>query len=175
VLKPGKQPTRRLPQLQANTPLELKMAMQELMREQKQSLLEQVAYQAMLKKQFEQLMRDQAKVNEILQPIVRKLAYAEPATIATMLQDSDPWVRFVAIHVAAKKWLPLEQELIELLNDSYPGVSDAARQALVRLSRGNDFGPLATAKPLQVRQAQEQWQAWLALQVATRQPASYHD
>jgi hypothetical protein len=139
------------------------------------SLMKQAEYQAALKKQFDQMVRDLAKQNEILQPIVRELVHEEQDTIATKLHDDDPWVRYVAVHVAAKKWMPVEKDLITLLTDPYPAVRDAARQALVRLSRGNDFGPLPNALPVQVTQAQEQWQTWLDLQTTIRKPASYHE
>jgi hypothetical protein len=40
-------------------------------------------------------------------------------------------------------------------------------------SRGNDFGPVANATAVQVKQAQAQWEIWLDLQIAIRQPADY--
>jgi hypothetical protein len=129
----------------------------------------QAEYNALLRKQFKQL----AALDEMLAPLLRDLANEEPAQITAKLQDDNPWVRWLAIHVVAKKWLPVERELIALLNDSYPGVRDAARQALVRLSRGNDFGPVANPTAVQVTQAQAQWQTWLDLQIAIRQPADY--
>jgi hypothetical protein len=127
---------------------------------------------ALMQKHFELLTAR----SEALQALLRELAIEEPSTVAKKLQDSDPWVRWVAIHAASKKWMPLEHELIELLSDPYPAIRETARQALVRLSRGNDFGPLPKAKQAQITQAQEQWQSWLDLQTAVRSPPSYnHD
>jgi hypothetical protein len=42
--------------------------------------------------------------------------------------------------------------------------SPRAREALIRLSRGNDFGPQPTATTRQIAQAVQAWRQWLALQ-----------
>jgi hypothetical protein len=129
-----------------------------------QSGLWKAEQELLLKKQFEQLQRDQPKMQEMLPDVLRQLAQEDASSIAKKLRDSDPFNRWLAIHVAAKKWMPLEKDLIELLNDPYPGIRDAARNALMRLSRGNDFGPPVNATAVQIERAQAQWERWLALQ-----------
>ena len=66
--------------------------------------------------------------------------------------------------MAGQKRLPLEAELIGLLSDPHPQVRQGARQALVRLSRGNDFGPLPTATAKQISQSARSWRQWLHFQ-----------
>ncbi len=123
-----------------------------------------------LKDAAEEKDQTDAAVNKMLAKLIRELAPEGPAAMARRMKDGDPWVRWVAIQVAAKQWMPLEQELIDLLEDPCPPVRAAARQALVRLSRGNDFGPFAAeATPAQRAQAQLQWQHWLDLQAAARE------
>src|SRR5207248_2959521 len=121
-------------------------------------------YMAVQQKLFDSFIRDVGKKNEALQTLLPQLIREDPATLAQKLKDPDPFVRWVAIQVAARKWMPVEKELVTLIADPYPGVREAAQQALVRLSRGSDFGPPATATPGQVEQAQAQWQRWLDLQ-----------
>jgi hypothetical protein len=132
-----------------------------------QGLLE-AEQKLVLKKQFEQFLRDQAKIQEMLPDLLRQLVQDDSAAVAKKLRDGDPFIRWLAIHVVAKKWLPLEMDLIELLNDPYPGIRDAAHNALMRLSRGNDFGPPVNAKASQIEQAQTQWERWLALQFSNQ-------
>jgi hypothetical protein len=135
----------------------------------KEYQLQMTEYQALLKKQFEQFVAEQAKKNEMVPGLLRELMQEEPTTVAERLNDTDPFLRWVAIHAAAKKWMPVEKELIELLTDPYPGIREAAHQALVRLSRCNDFGPLPTATEAQATEAKTRWQHWLEVQVIARQ------
>jgi hypothetical protein len=159
--RPRLTPTTKLKQPLSKTPKSLQPNPQIL---DKQLLMQEAEYQTLLKKQFEQFVLDQARMNEMLPGLLRELLHEEPSTVAKKLKDSDPFVRWVAIHVAARKWLPVEKQLIELFDDPYPGIRDAARQGLVRLSRGNDFGPLPTATASQIQQAQARWQRWLEMQ-----------
>jgi hypothetical protein len=146
---------------------------QQLKLQRQRQAMQIAEYQALMRKQFEQALLDQAKLKEMLDVMLREMLKEDAATVAQKLNDPEPWVRWVAIHAASKKWMRLEQELIELLNDPYPAIRETARQALIRLSRGNDFGPLPKAKQAQITQAQEQWQSWLGLQTAVRSPPSY--
>ena len=57
--------------------------------------------------------------------------------------------------------------MIDLLGDSDTEVRAAARDALVRLSRGQDFGPSPDAPTSEREQAQQKWRDWWARQ-ATR-------
>jgi hypothetical protein len=128
-----------------------------------------------LKDAAEEKDQTDAAVNKMLRQLVRELAPQGPAAMARRMKDGDPWVRWVAVQVAANQWMPLEQDLIDLLDDPCPPVRAAARLALVRLSRGNDFGPFAAEPtPAQRRQAQEDWQHWLDLQQAVQGSETPH-
>jgi hypothetical protein len=140
--------------------------------ESRQRMMQHAEYQALLKTQFEQFARDQARMKEMLPVLLRTMSRDEPRVVAQKFRDEDPFLRWVAIQVAAKNWMPVEKELIGLLDDPYPGIRDVAHQALVRLSRGNDFGPAANASASQIETAQNQWQRWLALQFTRRQDES---
>jgi hypothetical protein len=130
-------------------------------------LMQQAEYMTMIKKQFDELLRDQNKQKELLPVLLRELMQEEPKKVVRRFLDPDSFVRCVAVYAAAKRWMPVEKDLIDLLSDPQPCVREAARHGLVRLSRGNDFGPIdLSGKASQIEQAQAQWQRWLALQVA---------
>jgi hypothetical protein len=71
-------------------------------------------------------------------------------------------VRLAAAQAVGALGLPLGAELIALLSDSEQEVSQAARQALVRLSRGQDHGPEPDASAEAVGSAVRRWQEWWA-------------
>jgi hypothetical protein len=106
-----------------------------------------------LRPHFEALAREQVKNQEMLQRTLRELSKEDTEGIAERLGDEQPVLRWLAILVAQRKRLHVERELIDLLKDRTPQVREAARQALVRLSRGNDFGL-----------ARGPWLHWLSLQ-----------
>jgi hypothetical protein len=122
---------------------------------------QQVEYMGAMQAQF---MRDVEKLDAIVLRLVSEWASEGKDSIAKKFRDPDPFIRWVAVHTAGKRWMPLEKELIELLADKDAAVRDAARHTLVRLSRGNDFGPLLKATPGQMEHAQNQWNQWLAYQ-----------
>jgi hypothetical protein len=116
--------------------------------------------------------------------LLRDLAKDGLERIASKLKDEQPLVRWLAVQVAGRKRLPLERELIGLLSDPEPLVRQAAREALMRLSRGNDFGPLPTATAKQITQSLRAWRQWHSLQdppervpeyIACPQPAGTAD
>jgi hypothetical protein len=111
-----------------------------------------------LQQQFDAFQKEQT---ELLQSLIRDLSREDLPDIAKKFKDPQPMVRWLAIQVAAKYWLPLEKEIIELLTDRDPAVKAAAHQALVRLSRGTDLGPSANPAPVQITKAQEAWRHWL--------------
>jgi hypothetical protein len=76
--------------------------------------------------------------------------------------------RWLAVLVASKKRLPVHEKLIDLLKDPHPAVRKAARDALVRIGRSTDFGPLSNATAKQIADSQRSWREWHALQVETR-------
>jgi hypothetical protein len=86
------------------------------------------------------------------------------AFIQQKLKDADAEVRKAAARVVAEKHPRLTGELIDLLADSLPDVREATRQALVKLSKGEDFGPTENADPAEVEAAQKKWRAWWATQ-----------
>ena len=88
------------------------------------------------------------------------------------VSDPNPLVRLIAIQLAAQKRLPVETELIRLLADEHLPIREASHQALIRLSRGTDFGPPPTATARQIAVARQSWTAWLAAQNDTGEEAS---
>jgi hypothetical protein len=132
--------------------------------EGKLKVLQQEAINRQLKTQFETLAREQAKQNELLTRTLRDLLRENAEVIAGKLKDEQPAVRWLAAQAAGHKRLHLESELIDRLSDPYPQVREAARKALVRLSRGNDFGPLPSASGKEVAQSAKAWRHWLSLQ-----------
>jgi HEAT repeat protein len=80
------------------------------------------------------------------------------------LSARSPVARWLTVQVVKSRRIPLEAELIELLNDPENGVRQAARQALLRLSRGTDFGPLPGWTVARRERAVARWRSWLALQ-----------
>ena len=92
-------------------------------------------------------------------------AAKDPAeSIAAKLHGKQPLTRLVAALVAGRKRLHVETALIDRLSDPYPQVREAARKALIRLSRGNDFGPLPKTTAKQVARSIRAWRAWYNLQ-----------
>jgi hypothetical protein len=145
----------------------------------------QLAYREMLRKSEQQaalksflqaVTVEQFRQNAMLMEMLRALARESADTIMAKLSDEQPLVRFLAAHAAAHKRLAVEDKLIHLLTDPYPQVREAARQGLVRLSRGNDFGPAPNASSKQIAQSIEGWRLWLrwqepAAQVVGPEPA----
>jgi hypothetical protein len=94
----------------------------------------------------------------------KHLARQTPAVVKAKLTDDRAEVRAAAARAVAARGLRYGSELIELLTDSDKGVRQAARQALVRLSRGQDFGPEPGASEKEVSAAVQMWRAWWAKQ-----------
>jgi hypothetical protein len=69
-------------------------------------------------------------------------------------------MRKSAMRVIAVKMPRLAGELIDLLSDDKEEVRTAAHEALVKLSRGQDFGPTAGAEKEQIAEAQAKWRSW---------------
>jgi hypothetical protein len=96
----------------------------------------------------------------------RSRAPVEETRLAEQLRDADPSTRLEALIAVAIKRPHREGEVIELLNDKEPEVRLAARQVLVRLARGTDFGPRAAAGRKERLQAVCRWKEWWAAQDA---------
>jgi hypothetical protein len=76
------------------------------------------------------------------------------------LKDTHAEVRQSAARVVAARLPNLGGEVIDLLVDDVPAVRAAARQALILLSRGEDFGPEAGADKASCAEAQKKWRSW---------------
>ena len=87
-----------------------------------------------------------------------------PEALKDALTDKNPMVRLTAIQVISRRRLHVEKDLIERLLDPQPLIRNAARQALIRLGRGVDFGPKIGAPTLEHFRAVRNWRSWLALQ-----------
>jgi hypothetical protein len=92
--------------------------------------------------------------------LAKHLNRQRPDTLKKSLQSRRPAVKEMAALIAGSRGLPLGQELIDLLKDESDSVRQAARQGLVRLSRGQDFGPQPGAGESQRDEAIKQWQRW---------------
>jgi hypothetical protein len=85
----------------------------------------------------------------------------QPETyVKQRLKDENPEVRQAAVRVIAAKMPKLGRDVIDLLDDDIPLVRAAAHQALVLLSRGEDFGPDSDAGKPDRAAAQKQWRTW---------------
>lgn len=92
----------------------------------------------------------------------RHLARQPAAYVKGRLADEQAAVRLAAVRVVGAKFPALAPAVIDLLGDGDAEVRAAARAALVRLSRGQDFGPSPDAPASQREQAQQKWRDWWA-------------
>jgi hypothetical protein len=105
--------------------------------------------------------RDTQKLGREL--LERHLGRQGGAAVKAHLESSVVEVRRAAIRVVAAKHPSLGDELIALLGDDNAEVRNEARQGLVKISGGEDFGPTSsTATKAQRERAQRQWRAWWA-------------
>ena len=84
--------------------------------------------------------------------------------VTEKLKNGEALSRWAGVQVVGRKRLHLEAELIDRISDRSPQVRQAAREALARLSCGNDFGPLPNATAKQIAQSAHAWRQWLSLQ-----------
>jgi hypothetical protein len=135
---------------------------------QVQAVLEQQAFlwRRQMREVMDKLVRDQAKQKELTQQMWKETMTDSPTKLEKKLTDTQPLVRLAAVQVIGSRRLHLEAELIERLSDPSPPVREAAHQALIRLSRGCDFGPPTgvAAPPEHWRRAAVAWRNWLSLQ-----------
>lgn len=121
-----------------------------------------------LEKQFEHLQQEYAKEAEKIDGLLRALAKEDGSVVLNQLSDPEPLNRWLGVLVVAKKRMPAEEYLIDLLADKHPAVRQAAHQALARISRSTDFGPAPKATTKQIARSQELWRNWLETQVEAR-------
>ncbi len=96
--------------------------------------------------------------------LVRNLKRQGAAVIKEKLKDDKAEVRAAAARSVGSKQMSLGGALIDLLEDSEANVREAAHQALVRLSRGVDFGPDDQATAKEQAEAVKKWRAWWSKQ-----------
>jgi HEAT repeat protein len=96
--------------------------------------------------------------------LVKNLGRQSTTVVKDKLKDEKPEVRSAAAQAVGDKGMKLGAELIELLADKDANVQQAARQALVKLAKGADYGPEKGAKDTERAEAVKQWRAWLAKQ-----------
>jgi len=96
--------------------------------------------------------------------LAKHLGRQSAKVVKEKLQDERPEVRIAAARAVGDKGMKLGAELIDLLGDKEGDVQQAARQALVKLAKGSDYGPERDAKENERAEAVKQWKAWLAKQ-----------
>lgn len=111
---------------------------------------------------LEKIWERRAGETSNVRKIAQTLQGGDMATLRSRLRDANPAVRKMAIQVIAQRRLSLEGDLIEQLPDVE--VSSTAHDALVRLARGTDFGPMPGASKRGIARSIEKWRQWLALQ-----------
>lgn len=92
--------------------------------------------------------------------LLKHLTRQPAAVLRDSLKHTQPEVRIVAAYTIGQRKLLLGAELIALLADDNGKVQQAARQALIQLSQGRDFGPNPGASPTERAAALQSWQAW---------------
>lgn len=90
----------------------------------------------------------------------------EVATIPVLklgFDHPEPTYRYAACLAVGKKGMEdMVDKLIERLDDDNVYVQQVARAALVKISKGQDFGPLPGCKCEQVQGSVKDWQDWFA-------------
>jgi hypothetical protein len=99
-----------------------------------------------------------------LRRFLREIRDEDADRLRQRMRDLRTVVRLVAVQAAAARRLHLEADLIERLDDPSKGVAQAARQTLVLLARGTDFGPPPRAGKVARTRAVARWKDWFALQ-----------
>ena len=99
-----------------------------------------------------------------LEELVTALSKLDTDALRPKLVAASADVRWATALVAGAKHLPLKAELIERIGDPHGDVRQAARLALVRLSRGTDFGPQPSDGPGEISRALRRWRTWWAQQ-----------
>jgi len=102
------------------------------------------------------------EIQDLAEMLLKKhVSRQSPANLKKLLQDERAEVRAVAAGSVGDKKLPYGSQLANLVADTDSRVSQAARQALVRLT-GQDFGPDETAGSAARSDAARHWREWLS-------------
>lgn len=96
---------------------------------------------------------------KLLQEKMRKLKIGE---MQEFLKDTNPLLRQKAAEAMGNlKATKGAEDLVPLLLDANGGVQKAAREALVKIGAGKDFGPDDFSITEKVRKSQLEWKRWL--------------
>jgi hypothetical protein len=89
----------------------------------------------------------------------RHLARQAPNFVRQQLKDDNAEVRKSALRAAAR--MPaLVGDVIDCLNDAQTDIRETAHAVLVKLAKGEDFGPSQQAEDEERQQAVRKWRAW---------------
>ncbi len=95
-----------------------------------------------------------------IQQLVAKITELSDADLKAALSHRLADARLAALYVVAQKRLHCEDALIERLVDPDSRVTQLARQCLIRLARGTDFGPPPVADAADLLRSQARWKKW---------------
>ncbi len=99
-------------------------------------------------------------VRTLAQELVdRHLGRQTPDVIRAKLADDDAEIRKASIRVAVRK-PELVGDVIARLDDARTDVREEAHGSLVKLAKGQDFGPRGDADAAERQKAQERWRTW---------------
>jgi HEAT repeat protein len=133
-----------------------------LQRQQREIQEDKTAFD-MLEKQEQQLVALLLQQSSV-KLFIDKITKEKPDVLQKQLQSKDSLARLLVITMIGQRKIHLEVEIIQSLNDPLPEIRQAAHNALVRISRGTDFGPVPGASRRGVERAVEKWRHWLELQ-----------
>lgn len=96
---------------------------------------------------------------KLLKEKMRKLKTSE---LQEFLMDPNTLLRQKAVEAIGEiKAIKGAEDLVPLLSDSNAGVRKAAREALMKIADGKDFGPVDYSNPENVKKSQSNWKQWL--------------
>lgn len=96
---------------------------------------------------------------KLLKEKMRKLKTSE---LQEFLMDPNTLLRQKAAETIGEiKAIKGAEDLVPLLSDSNAGVRKAAREALMKIADGKDFGPVDYSNPENVKTSQSNWKQWL--------------
>lgn len=115
--------------------------------------------EAMLAISRQALSRDPALAKMARGLLEENLGKQSQSVLRESLADRSPEVRKAAIRVAVKD-REMIWAVIDRVQDDRADVREEARQALVKFSKGQDFGPSARPSKLDLVEARKKWRAW---------------
>ena len=97
----------------------------------------------------------------ILQVRCKEMETATVPVLKLGFDHPEPMYRYAACFAAGKNRMEsMTDKLIEKLNDDCVAVQQMARSSLVRISKGEDFGPLPGCTCEQIQLCVMNWQLW---------------